>query len=79
MVKIITASLADSNNASFKAGQRMPLNIAMQNTTKAPSAPPSVGVPMASPKGLYTNKMMIATTATIGSAGGKDLKRSPQV
>ncbi len=47
---------------------------------KAPIAPPSVGVPQASPpNGLYTNNIIIATTAKIGIAGGKEANRSRQV
>ena len=51
--KIITDSFAVSSSASLNAPQRMPRQTAIRNTTNAPIAPPSVGVPQASPpKGL---------------------------
>ena len=44
MAKIITVSLAVSSRASLKVFHFMPLASASTQTTKAPSAPASVGV-----------------------------------
>ena len=71
IAKIITVSLAVSRSASLSWETFMRFMSATTNTTKAPSAPASVGV--AHPKNIA--EKMITITPMTGSVPGNDVMR----